>query len=43
VITERWTAATGGTPAFKQLAVDVNHVFRACGFMQVIYILRAEK
>ncbi len=43
VVIERWTATSGGTPAFKQFAVDVDHVFRACGFMQTIHVLRAEK
>src|SRR6185312_3948346 len=42
VIIERRTATIAGTPAFKQFAVDVYHVFRSRGFMQAVDVLCAK-
>ena len=43
IVGKRRLAAIRVTPALKQFAVNVHHVFRACGFMQTIHILRAQK
>lgn len=43
ILVFKWRAATGVAATLEELAVHVNDALRSCLFVQVVYVLGAEK